>query len=480
MTLSNLTTRLNVKAICIISAVMLFFAIYNHWISYQERRATAAQNMEMLTAYLASAIPAELLLVTGEQANGGDRPTEKQLLVMNNKLQSIIRNIFLSTANTVKFGVYSRQFQRIVAIGPEMDKSLLWNVPPGAFDDMFMTDRARLGEQRRSVLWYGSHISYYVRPIEYQGEIIGYFFACTNLDKIKDDVFLTIQKNVFGSVAALVIAIMLFQDIFIRLKRELTLFAEATVEGRGREFESKIPELNPILQHLSEQTEQMARLDRLNIIGEMAASIGHEVRNPMTTVRGFLQHLGKKPAFTDYGSQFELMIEELDRANSIITDFLSLAKNKAMNFKDNDLNLIIRDVIPMLEADALRFNCQIILNLQAVPAICLDENSLRQLILNIVRNGIEAMPQGGKVEISTVSQGSRVLLTFADQGSGIANEILDKLGTPFFTTKDNGIGLGLAVCHRIVQRHGAKIAVESQPGRGSKFIITFTQGIKNA
>jgi hypothetical protein len=86
MTLSNLTTRLNVKAICIISAVMLFFAIYNHWISYQERRATAAQNMEMLTAYLASAIPAELLLVTGEQANGGGSPPEKQLLVMNNKL----------------------------------------------------------------------------------------------------------------------------------------------------------------------------------------------------------------------------------------------------------------------------------------------------------------------------------------------------------------------------------------------------------
>ena len=247
------------------------------------------------------------------------------------------------------------------------------------------------------------------------------------------------------------------------------------MEGRGRDFESKIPELNPILQYLSQQTEQMARLDRLNIIGEMAASIGHEVRNPMTTVRGFLQYLGKKPAFDDYKSQFELMIDELDRANSIITDFLSLAKNKAMNFKDSDLNTIIRDVIPMLEADALRFKCEIKLALGKIPLLSLDINSLRQLILNIVRNGIEAMPEGGKVEISTYSRGSQVVLSFADEGSGISNELLDRLGTPFFTTKENGVGLGLAVCYRIVQRHGATIAVESQPGQGTRFTITFSR-----
>ncbi|WP_371372977.1 ATP-binding protein [Sporomusa aerivorans] len=475
MTLSNLTTRLNVKAICIISVFMLFFTIYNQWTTYRDRSAMHAQNMEALTAYLAGAVPADMLLEIRLRKNGEEKSPAERFLAVHNKIQPIMENIFVSSPTTMKFGVYSRELRQIVALGPEVDKSLLWNIPPAFFDDMFETDTAKMGEQQHSVLWYGSHITYYVRPIKHDNEIIGYFFACTNLDKVKDDVFLALQKNAFGNVAALLITIMLFQDIFIRLKKELTLFAEATVEGRGRDFESKIPELNPILQYLSQQTEQMARLDRLNIIGEMAASIGHEVRNPMTTVRGFLQYLGKKPAFDDYKSQFELMIDELDRANSIITDFLSLAKNKTMNFKDSDLNTIIRDVIPMLEADALRFKCEIKLALGKIPLLSLDINSLRQLILNIVRNGIEAMPEGGKVEISTYSRGSQVVLSFADEGSGISNELLDRLGTPFFTTKENGVGLGLAVCYRIVQRHGATIAVESQPGQGTRFTITFSR-----
>ncbi|MBP2664212.1 MAG: kinE 7 [Firmicutes bacterium] len=238
-----------------------------------------------------------------------------------------------------------------------------------------------------------------------------------------------------------------------------------------------IPELNPILQYISDQTDRMARLDRLNTIGEMAASIGHEVRNPLTTVRGFLQYIGNKQTFEDYKSHFLLMLEELDRANAIITDFLSLAKNKAMNFKENHLNMIIQEVVPLLEADALRYNCQLELDLQDIPLLSLDENSLRQLILNIVRNGIEAMPQGGKLKISTYSSDSTVLLTFRDEGIGVPTELIDKLGTPFFTTKENGVGLGLAVCYRIVERHNATMIIENLPEGGAKFTITFKQGV---
>ncbi|MCM0758704.1 MULTISPECIES: ATP-binding protein [Sporomusa] len=429
--------------------------------------------MECFAHHLESVVPAKLLVDYGDKPTAEIQSPENQILAVNNKVQPILDNTF-TPLDIIKFGVYSSQLQRIVAIGPDLDKTLLLNTESKLFNDMFHTDTVKFGQQKQSVLWYGAPASYVVKPIKIDSQIVGYVFVCMNIDKVMEEEWQTSQRSIFGSLVALLIVIILFQEIFVQLRKELILFAEATVNGRGRNFESKITELNPILRYINEQTEQMARLDRLNIIGEMAASIGHEVRNPMTTVRGFLQYLGNKPALENYKPQFTLMITELDRANSIITEFLSLAKNKAMNFQYCDLNDIIQEMTPLLEADALRYNCQINRQLQDLPAIRLDKSSIRQLILNIVRNGIEAMPQGGTLTITTYCHNSQVLLTFVDEGTGIPLELIDKLGTPFFTTKENGVGLGLAICYRVVQRHNGTMSVESQPERGTKFTITFT------
>ncbi|CQR70812.1 Sporulation kinase E [Sporomusa ovata DSM 2662] len=472
MKISNLTTRLNIKAVGIVLVFMLFFSLYHQWTAYEEKLATYAHVMEEYTAYLARTLPIQFLSEAAEYQGNVEQSPEEQVLLLNSKLQPAMNTVFIPSL-PVKFGIYSTRLQQIVAVGPKPDKALLAIDDSQKFGDMFHKDTATLGRQNDSVLWNGVEILYFVRPIQYRDEIIGYIFICNNVDKVKADMLGAYKKILLGGCVALVVVIMLFQEIFIRLKRELALFADAIVEGRGKDFQSDIAELNPLLQYISEQTDRMARLDRLNIIGEMAASIGHEVRNPLTTVRGFLQYIGNKPNFESYKSHFLLMIEELDRANAIISDFLSLAKNKAMNFKEGQLNTIIREVTPLLEADALRYNCQLELDLQDIPLLRLDENSLRQLILNIVRNGIEAMPQGGKLTISTSSFASTVLLTFRDEGGGIPAEVIDKLGTPFFTTKDNGVGLGLAVCYRIVERHNATMMIENMPEGGAKFTITF-------
>ena len=476
MKISNLTTRLNIKAVGIVLVFMLVFSIYHQWVAFDEKTATRARVMENYATYLERTLPSRFLIEATEYQGYTEKSPEEQAMLLNTKLQPALDNVYIPT-NPLRFGVYSTRLQRIVAIGPELDKSLLSIVDPKVFGDLFQKDTATFGQQSNSVLWYGAQIAYFVSPIQYQGEVIGYIFVCDNLDKVKTTLWRSYTKPLLGGIVGLVVVIMLFQEIFIRLKNELALFAEAIVEGRGKNFQSRIPELNPILQYISDQTDRMARLDRLNTIGEMAASIGHEVRNPLTTVRGFLQYIGNKQTFEDYKSHFLLMLEELDRANAIITDFLSLAKNKAMNFKENHLNMIIQEVVPLLEADALRYNCQLELDLQDIPLLSLDENSLRQLILNIVRNGIEAMPQGGKLKISTYSSDSTVLLTFRDEGIGVPTELIDKLGTPFFTTKENGVGLGLAVCYRIVERHNATMIIENLPEGGAKFTITFKQGV---
>ncbi|TEB06092.1 Sporulation kinase E [Pelotomaculum schinkii] len=219
---------------------------------------------------------------------------------------------------------------------------------------------------------------------------------------------------------------------------------------------------------------EMARLDRMELVGKMAAGIGHEIRNPMTTVRGFLQILARKQDCSHYQDFYNLMISELDRANSIITEFLSLAKNKKVELKPQNLNRIVDALFPLISADSMLADKYIEIELGDIPDLAIDEKEIRQLILNLVRNGIEAMSPGGKLTIKTLQDGDQVVLSIQDQGNGIKPDVLEKLGTPFFSTKDSGTGLGLAVCYSIANRHNAYMKVETGPG-GTTFSVRFTQ-----
>lgn len=217
---------------------------------------------------------------------------------------------------------------------------------------------------------------------------------------------------------------------------------------------------------------EMVRLDKLHMIGEMAAGIGHEVRNPMTTVRGFMQLLAVKEKNSVKREQFNLMIEELDRANSIITEYLSLAKNKKVELKPGNLNDVLNNLYPLLVADAMVSDKYVITEFGRIPEILLDEKEISQLILNLVRNGLEAMSPGGTVTIKTYPEGLDTVLLVKDEGTGVDPQILERLGTPFVTTKDTGTGLGLAVSYSIVERHNGKITVDTG-GTGTTFSIRF-------
>jgi len=230
-----------------------------------------------------------------------------------------------------------------------------------------------------------------------------------------------------------------------------------------------------LLRDITEQKHfqrEVERLDRLNLVGEMAASIGHEIRNPMTTVRGYLQIMRENKEYVQEIEYFDLMIEELDRANSIITEFLSLAKNKMVDMTPRNLNTIISKSLPLIQAAALSRDQNIKLEMTELPDLLLDQKEIRQLILNLVNNGMEAMSSAGAVTIKTILENEDVVLAVQDQGHGIERELLDKLGTPFFTTKDQGTGLGLAVCYRIASRHNAKIDIETS-STGTTFYIRF-------
>ena len=220
---------------------------------------------------------------------------------------------------------------------------------------------------------------------------------------------------------------------------------------------------------------EFARSERLNMVGEMAAGIAHEVRNPLTTVRGFLQLLSSKDNLKQNHEYYNLMIEELDRANFIITDFLNLAKDKSSDIKLINITNMVRSLSPLLSADALNQDKEICIELEQVRDIQGNENELRQLLLNLVRNGFEAMPTGTTLTIQTLEIDNSIILRVCDQGGGIDPVILDKLGTPFLTTKERGTGLGLAICKTIVARHSATMDFESN-STGTIVTVKFAVG----
>lgn len=246
--------------------------------------------------------------------------------------------------------------------------------------------------------------------------------------------------NIIGSVSVV-------RDITERIQ----------IENELRQHQDNLEKL------VRERTEEVQRLDRLNLVGEMAASIGHEVRNPLTTVRGYLQMFQRKDKMAEYNEQLGTMIEELDRANSILSEFLSLAKDKRIEVKPTYLNATIRHLLPLLQAAAIRDDKEITTEFTDVPKILVDENEIRQCVLNLTRNALDAVPPGGVVTLSTNwdKRQKTVSISVKDTGTGIPPSVLKTIGKPFVTTKATGTGLGLPICYRIAERHNATVKVDT-------------------
>ncbi|MGI5920496.1 MAG: PocR ligand-binding domain-containing protein [Syntrophomonadaceae bacterium] len=254
--------------------------------------------------------------------------------------------------------------------------------------------------------------------------------------------------------------------------RSINCNLESLVAERTAKLNEANANLRRDLAKRKELEKEIIRLDRLNLVGEMAASLAHEMRNPMTTIRGFLQFFKYNPDFSEHQDNLDLMIEEIDRANSIITEYLSLAKDKVLNLSRLNLNTILDSIMPLLSFYAIKREIDVVMELEEVADCLLDDKEIRQLVLNLVRNSIEAINLDGRVVIRTFMQEGKVVMAIIDEGPGIPAEILDKLGTPFFTTKEEGTGLGLAVCYNIAARHNATIDFTTS-SEGTTFFVRF-------
>lgn len=208
----------------------------------------------------------------------------------------------------------------------------------------------------------------------------------------------------------------------------------------------------------------MHQSDKLSLVGELAAGVAHEIRNPLTTLKGFLDLLEPEINST-YAA---LMQSELERINIIVNEFLFLAKPKEVDFKPNSIKKIMNNVILLLEPQSNLKNIQLssYINDNEIDINC-DENQLKQVFINILKNAMESMPNGGNIHVKINTYNDHISIQFKDEGCGIPEEQLERLGEPFYTTKADGTGLGLLITKKIIQNHNGQLIVKSQVNKGT-------------
>ena len=237
-------------------------------------------------------------------------------------------------------------------------------------------------------------------------------------------------------------------------------------------FNQMVKDLRFNLQELKKADAEKARLERLSALGEMAATVAHETKNPLNSIRVATSYL-KKNFHGEILAEFLTIIEEeVMRLNDITSNFLGFSKPAPLVFKPGDINAIVRQTVELIRQEATDRNIEVILVTdEHVPVMPWDHSAMKQALLNLLLNALDASREGDAITISTETAGDRLRISVQDTGAGIAKEILAHIFKPFYTTKTRGSGLGLAIVDRIVKEHKGSIAVQSETGKGTQFTI---------
>ncbi|PLT30760.1 PAS domain S-box protein [Peribacillus deserti] len=219
---------------------------------------------------------------------------------------------------------------------------------------------------------------------------------------------------------------------------------------------------------IRETAERLRKTEKLSVVGELAASVAHEVRNPLTSLKGFVQLL--KDSDETYQTYYSIMLNELDRINQIVSELLVLAKPQEKEFKKHNVVHLLSDVKALLEPQANYDGAEIIIAVKnELPLISCEANQLKQVFINIIKNSIEASAQ--KVKISVEKEKDMVSILIKDDGCGIEKERIKNLGEPFYSSKEKGTGLGLTVTYRIIEAHRGKLEFNSEVSKGTEVKI---------
>ena len=276
----------------------------------------------------------------------------------------------------------------------------------------------------------------------------------------------------------------IFPDIFDKLRNE-TGWIQTSFNGRELEILSRpIPEEDECLLLIRDRTQiknlesRLATSERLASLGKLAASVAHEIRNPLSSLRGFAQFFMSK--FKDKQPEEEYaatMVREADRLNRVITDMLFLSKPHSLNHDTVSIETVFSELEKLLELDLKEKSVTLQAELET-PEVVADTDSLKQVLLNLVMNGLAAVPeQGGVITVGSNlvqdAEDDGVIVSVSDNGSGMTDEVRAKAFELFYTTRQKGTGLGLAIVHNMMAEHGGSVDIVSAPGKGTEVLLFF-------
>ena len=228
------------------------------------------------------------------------------------------------------------------------------------------------------------------------------------------------------------------------------------------------------IQDKKEAEEMMIRSEKMSIAGQLAAGVAHEVRNPLTSIKGFLQLL--QAGIDRKEEYYKIMIDEIQKIENITTELLFISKPMTDERNLESLSSMLQDVVVLLQSQARIYNVEISMDLEEDCTIYCDRTQIKQVFINLIKNAIEAMPAGGKVTVMAEKKGNECFSEVIDEGIGIPESILHKLTEPFFTTKKEGTGLGLMISSQIVEKYGGRLEIYRNPDKGSTFRVILPLG----
>jgi len=251
-----------------------------------------------------------------------------------------------------------------------------------------------------------------------------------------------------------------------------------------KHMEKKLEEYSHHLEELVEKRtgelratqEQLLKAERLSAIGEIAAMVGHDLRNPLTGIGAATYYLKKKfGSETDQEAMgmFELIEKDIELSNNIITDLLEYSREIRLELTETNPKFLVNEALSLVE---LPQNIQVLDSTRSEPKIKVDSERMKRVFANIIKNAVDAMSEGGTLTITSNESDDSLEIAITDTGVGMSEDVVAKIWTPLFTTKAKGIGLGLSICKRFVEAHEGTIAVESVVGKGTKFTVTIPVG----
>lgn len=218
--------------------------------------------------------------------------------------------------------------------------------------------------------------------------------------------------------------------------------------------------------------EALHRQDKLAAVGQLAAGVAHEIRNPLTSMKGYTEFLQLDEKDPGRLELFDIILDEIERVNEIVEDFMVLAKPQSVQLETKNIVPVVKNVLSLVEFEARKRNVQLHFETKEDDIlVSCDENRLKQVFLNFLKNGMDAMPNGGNLHVQIELKEKEVQISILDTGVGIPEEKIKRLGEPFFTTKKTGNGLGLMVSFKIIESHNGRVLVESKLNKGTSFSI---------